>query len=45
MDEMLAMLPPEELPGLLFKRIFLDHLPSDVRAHVQKLPASRSAAS
>jgi len=35
MDEMLAMLPPDELPGLLFKRIFLDRLPADVRTHVQ----------
>jgi len=35
MDEMLAMLPQEEQPGLLFKRIFLDRLPDDVRRHVQ----------
>jgi len=35
MDEMLAMLPQEEQPGLLFKRIFLDCLPDDVRRHVQ----------
>jgi len=35
MDEMQAMLPQEEQPGLLFKRIFLDCLPDDVRQHVQ----------
>jgi len=35
MDEMLALLPAEEVPGLLFKTIFLNRLPSDIRAHVQ----------
>jgi len=32
---MLAMLPQEEQPGLLFKSIFLDCLPTNVRVHVQ----------
>jgi len=35
MDEMLALLPPEEVPGILFKQVFLDRLPADVRTHVQ----------
>jgi len=36
MDEMLAILPEGEVPGLLFKTIFLNRLPADVRAHVQR---------
>jgi hypothetical protein len=35
MDQMLASLPRGEVPGLLFKGIFLDRMPADVRAHVQ----------
>jgi len=35
MDKMLVMLPQEEQPCLLFKRIFLDCLPADVQRHVQ----------
>jgi len=36
MDEMLAILPEGKVPGLLFKTIFLNRLPADVRAHVQR---------
>jgi len=36
MDEMLAILPEGEVPGLLFKTIFLNRLPADVRAHMQR---------
>lgn len=35
MDAMLALLPPADQPGGLFKAIFLDRLPSDMRDHVQ----------
>lgn len=35
MDELLALLPPGELPGILFKQVFMGRLPSDVRAHVR----------
>lgn len=35
MDQMLAILPRGEEPGLLFKGIFLDRMPADLRAHVQ----------
>jgi len=35
MDELLALLPTGEHPGLLFKTVFLNRLPEDVRAHVQ----------
>jgi len=35
MDQLLATLPPGETPGLLFKGIFLDRMPTDLRAHVQ----------
>jgi len=35
MDEMLAILPQEEVLGLLFKTIFLNRLPADIRAQVQ----------
>jgi len=35
MDDMLAVLPAGEAPGILFKHIFLNRLPADVRAHVQ----------
>ena len=31
MGAMLALLPPGEQPGLLFKAHFLHHLPSDMR--------------
>ena len=34
MDDLLAMLPPGELDGLLFKAIFLTRLPDDLRTHV-----------
>ena len=35
MDQMLASLPRGEVPGLLFKGIFLDRMPEDLRVHVQ----------
>jgi len=35
MNSMLALLPRGETPGFLFKKIFLDRLPSNVRTHVQ----------
>jgi len=35
MDSLLALLPIGEEPGLLFKTVFLDRLPNDVRTHVQ----------
>ena len=34
MESMLALLPPGELDGLLFKTIFLARLPSKIRGHV-----------
>jgi len=36
MDEMLAILPEGEVPGLLFKTIFLNRLPADVHAQMQR---------
>jgi hypothetical protein len=35
MDAMLALLPDDEVPGVLFKSVFLARLPSDMRDHVQ----------
>jgi len=35
MNSMLALLPRGEPTGFLFKKIFLDRLPNDVRTHVQ----------
>ena len=35
MDAMLALLPDDELPGVLFKSVFLARLPGDMRDHVQ----------
>jgi len=35
MDEMLALLPEGEVPGAIFKGIFLARLPQDMRDHVQ----------
>jgi len=35
MNSMLALLPCGETTGFLFKKIFLDRLPNDVRTHVQ----------
>jgi len=35
MDNLLALLPVGEVTGLLFKTVFLDRLPADVRARVQ----------
>ena len=35
MDSMRALLPASELPGILFKSVFLARLPGDMRDHVQ----------
>jgi len=35
MDEMIALLPEGEVPGAIFKGIFLARLPQDMRDHVQ----------
>ena len=35
MDAMLALLPEDESPGVLFKAVFLARLPGDMRDHVQ----------
>jgi hypothetical protein len=35
MDSMLALLPATEQPGFIFKSLFLDRLPGDMRDHVQ----------
>jgi len=35
MDDMLALLPVSETPGVLFKSVFLARLPGDMRDHVQ----------
>lgn len=35
MDQMLASLPRGEVPGLIFKGMFLSRMPEDVRVHVQ----------
>ena len=39
MDQMLALHPRDEQPGTLFKAVFLDRMPADIRAHVQGLAA------
>lgn len=35
MTEMLSLLPSQETPGMLFKALWLNRLPADVRGHVQ----------
>jgi len=45
MDEMLAMLPQEEQPGLLFKHNCLERLPDDCGNMCKEALGSRCAAS
>ena len=41
MDQMLALHPRDEQPGTLFKAVFLDRMPADLRAHVQGFAAQQ----
>lgn len=41
MDKMLALLPPGEQPGFLFKYHFLHRLPSEMRCHLVDLPEAK----